>query len=142
VSADPGCGKSVLTKYLADKVLPSTTSRRTCYFFFKEDFEDQRSSATALCSKLHQLFDQDPALFSTQILEKFEDKGDILLISFGDLWDILISAITGHKRREVVCILDALDECETSGRNQLIDTISKFSSRTTTHAPALAQACS
>ncbi|RYP77756.1 hypothetical protein DL769_003322 [Monosporascus sp. CRB-8-3] len=75
--------------------------------------------------------------FSTQILEKFQDKGATLLTSFGDLWDILISATTGHRKWEVVCILDALDECETSGRNQLIDTLSKFSSRTTTHAPAL-----
>ncbi|RYP12344.1 hypothetical protein DL765_007390 [Monosporascus sp. GIB2] len=75
--------------------------------------------------------------FSTPILEKFQDKGATLLTSFGDLWDILVSATTGHKKWEVVCILDALDECETSGRNQLIDTLSKFSSRTTTHAPAL-----
>ncbi|RYP76157.1 hypothetical protein DL771_001981 [Monosporascus sp. 5C6A] len=71
------------------------------------------------------------------ILEKFQDKGATLFTSFGDLWDILISATTGHKKWEVVCILDALDECETLGRNQLIDTISKLSSRTTTHAPAL-----
>ncbi|RYP53766.1 hypothetical protein DL768_001366 [Monosporascus sp. mg162] len=75
--------------------------------------------------------------FSNQILEKFQDKGATLLTSFGDLWDILISATTGHKKWEVVCILDALDECETLGRNQLIDTLSKFSSRTTTYAPAL-----
>ncbi|RYP19126.1 hypothetical protein DL766_008512 [Monosporascus sp. MC13-8B] len=77
------------------------------------------------------------ASFSTQILEKFQDKGATLLTSFSDLWDILISATTGHKKWGVVCILDALDECETLGRNQLIDAISKFSSRTTTHAPAL-----
>jgi ankyrin repeat protein len=136
VSADPGCGKSVLAKYLADKVLPSTTTRTTCYFFFKEDFEDQRSVVTALCSILHQVFDHHPTSFSTQILEKFQDKGATLLTSFGDLWDILISATTSHKKWEVVCILDALDECETLGRNQLIDTLSKFS-RTTAHAPAL-----
>ncbi|RYP75529.1 hypothetical protein DL770_007382 [Monosporascus sp. CRB-9-2] len=71
------------------------------------------------------------------ILEKFQDKGATLLTSFGDLWDILISATTGHKKWEVVCILDALDECETLGRNQLIDAISTFFSRRTTHAPAL-----
>ncbi|RYP18847.1 hypothetical protein DL767_009749 [Monosporascus sp. MG133] len=76
------------------------------------------------------------ASFSTQILEKFQDKGATLLTSFGDLWDILISATTGHRKWEVVCILDALDECEPSGRNQLIDALSEFSSRTTTHAPA------
>jgi len=34
VSADPGCGKSVLVKYLVDHILPSTGERTTCYFFF------------------------------------------------------------------------------------------------------------
>jgi hypothetical protein len=52
VSADPGCGKSVLAKYLVDIMLPSTKSRTTCYFFFKDDFEDQRSAASALCCKM------------------------------------------------------------------------------------------
>jgi predicted NACHT family NTPase len=126
VSADPGCGKSVLAKYLADEVLPSTTTRATCYFFFKEDFEDQRSSIVALCSMLRQIFDQDPVSFSTEILQTLEEKGPMLLKSFHDLWDILISAATGSKREEIVCIFDALDECEASGRRQLIEAISKF----------------
>jgi ankyrin repeat domain-containing protein 50 len=117
VSADPVCGKSVLAKYLADDVLPSTNERTTCYFFFKEDFEDQRSSITALCSILHQIFDRHPASFSEQILQEFEIKGDTMITSFLDLWDILISATTGHKGGGIVCILDALDECEVSGRH-------------------------
>jgi len=138
VSADPGCGKSVLAKYLVDEVLPSTTTRTTCYFFFKEDFETQRSSVTALCCILHQLFIHSPAFFSSQILEKFEHRGPTLLTSFGDLWDILISATTshGHQKREVVCIFDALDECEKTERNQLIDAINNFSPQIATgHQP-------
>ncbi|KAF2176486.1 hypothetical protein K469DRAFT_813352 [Zopfia rhizophila CBS 207.26] len=39
-SADPGCRKSVLAKYLVDSVLLTTESRTVCYFFFKNDFED------------------------------------------------------------------------------------------------------
>lgn len=35
VSADPGCGKSVLAKYLIHHVLPETTRQTdVCYFFF------------------------------------------------------------------------------------------------------------
>ena len=68
VSADRGCGKSVLAKYLADEVLPSTNMRTTYYFFFNEVFADQRSSVTALCSILHQIFDQFPVSFSAHIL--------------------------------------------------------------------------
>jgi hypothetical protein len=136
VSADPGCGKSVLARYLADDVLASTVMRTTCYFFFKEDFEDQRSSVIALRSLLHQILHHNPATFSAEVLEKFEDKGATILKSFGDLWDILVSATTGNKR-EFVCILDALDECETSELDQLVDVICKFSSHTPTGAPGL-----
>jgi ankyrin repeat domain-containing protein 50 len=56
VSADPGCGKSVLAKYLVDTMLPSIKSRTICYFFFKNDFEDQRSAVSALCCILRQFF--------------------------------------------------------------------------------------
>jgi len=83
VSADPGCGKSVLVRYLADEVLPGSSARTTCYFFFKDDFEDQRSATGALCSILHQLLS---ICFTDQIFKKFEDCGEKLLTSFGDLW--------------------------------------------------------
>jgi hypothetical protein len=45
VSADPGCGKSVLAKYLIDHVLPRSAT--ICYFFFKD--QDQNTPST-LCS--------------------------------------------------------------------------------------------
>src|SRR5215472_2210584 len=54
VTADPGCGKSVLSRYLIDRILPEDR-RMVCYFFFKDDFEDQKSSLRALCTILHQL---------------------------------------------------------------------------------------
>ncbi|KAK6080193.1 hypothetical protein SCUP515_03618 [Seiridium cupressi] len=94
VSADPGCGKSVLARYLVDDLFPSNPTRTTCYFFFKDDFEDQR-----------------PALLSDDILEDFREEGDQLFASFPKLWDILIGATRNHNHRDIICILDALDEC-------------------------------
>ena len=119
VSADPGCGKSVLAKYLVDTIEPSTKSRTTCYFFFKDDFEDQRDAASALCCILRQIFIQNDALLSDKILEKFEADGEKLVSSFRDLWDILIGVASGHGAGEIICILDALDECEDKGRSQI-----------------------
>jgi hypothetical protein len=40
VFVDPGCGKSVLVKYLVDHILLSISKRTTYYFFFKDDFMD------------------------------------------------------------------------------------------------------
>ena len=55
ISADPGCGKSVLAKSLVDNELQSTDTHTVCYFFFKDN-EEQDSIATAFCAILHQLF--------------------------------------------------------------------------------------
>src|SRR5436190_18408613 len=62
VSADPGCGKSVLSKSLVDEDFKGIETRITCYFFFKDDNETQRSIAIALSALLHQLFSQKPTL--------------------------------------------------------------------------------
>jgi ankyrin repeat domain-containing protein 50 len=137
VSADPGCGKSVLARYLVDEALPTTKTRTTCYFFFKDDFDDQRSSTIALCSILRQIFIQRPVAFSTPILRKFAEDGEHLLKSFRDLWDLLVSVATSNKGGEIVCVLDVLDECEESERKQLITAISEFYSGRTMHPPAL-----
>ncbi|KAJ2978764.1 hypothetical protein NUW58_g7392 [Xylaria curta] len=111
VSADPGCGKSVLARYLVDEILPSSATRTTCYFFFKGDFVDQRVLEGALCCILYQLFIQNPILLTDEILENFKRSGDRLFASFDNLWDTLIRAIPNHDQGEIVCILDALDEC-------------------------------
>ncbi|KAK6330329.1 hypothetical protein TWF730_004822 [Orbilia blumenaviensis] len=121
VSADPGCGKSVLAKYLIDSILPTTESRTTCYFFFKDDFEDQRSAITALCCILRQIFIQRRILLSESIIEQFEITSDPkgFTNSFSRLWDALLSTANDKNAGQIVCILDAFDECESNGRSQL-----------------------
>lgn len=126
VSADPGCGKSVLAKYLADEVLQTTGSRTTCYFFFKDDFEDQRSANSALCCILHQLFDQRKDLLSNKIVERFEAYGERLTGSIAELWDLLVMVSQDMNLGEIVCILDAFDECDEQGRLELTRVLCKF----------------
>jgi len=125
-SADPGCGKSVLAKYLVDHELPTTESRTTCYFFFKDDFEDQRSAKGALSCILHQLFYTRKTLFSDKIVERFETYGDRLTDSFGELWELLLTVAQDTNAGEIVCILDAFDECEDQARFQLSHALCKF----------------
>ncbi|KAF3196038.1 hypothetical protein TWF225_000389 [Orbilia oligospora] len=120
VSADPGSGKSVLAKYLVDSILPSTEARTTCYFFFKDDFEGQGSAVTALCCILYQLFSKQRTLLSKEIIESFEIAGEGFSSNFTELWNAFIIAIKDKSAGEVVCILDALDECKGNERSELI----------------------
>lgn len=82
VTADPGCGKSVLAKYLIDHELPQSAT--ICYFFFKD--QDQNTSRQALCALLHQLFTQKPALIK-HAMPQFNKDGQGLSKSTASLWE-------------------------------------------------------
>ena len=53
-------------------------------------------------------------------------KGDHLSKSFHKLWNILTKAMTDPRAGEVICVLDALDECEESGRYEIIRALNAF----------------
>lgn len=128
VSANPGCGKSVLTKCLVDE-LKTTKERTTCYFFFKDDFEDQRSAKSAISCILHQLFIQREDLLSAKIIKRFKSYKAPLADSYYDLWalwDILIMASQERNAGEIICILDAFDECENQDRQDLAKIVREF----------------
>ncbi len=110
ISADPGCGKSGLTKSLIDNELRTTDQHTVCYFFF-EDNEEQDSVATALCALLHQLFSHQP-------------------------WRILVAAGYDDKAHDVTCILDALQECRLLDCRWVMDMLSRFHTQTSTSSSA------
>ncbi|KAL6886916.1 ankyrin repeat-containing domain protein [Trichoderma evansii] len=123
VSADPGCGKSVLVRHLIDSVVKTTESITVCYFFFKDDFSDQRSVTSALSCILRQIFIQKPSLLSDEILKKFNSGGETFNTSFSELWQIFMQVAEDKDAGEIVCLLDAIDECEdqnSQGRSELL----------------------
>ncbi|KAH7111518.1 hypothetical protein B0J13DRAFT_461972, partial [Dactylonectria estremocensis] len=109
VTADPGCGKSVLAKYLIDHGLPRSTT--ICYFFFKD--QDQNTVRQALCALLHQLFSLKPSLIE-HAMPQFREDGQGLINSTESLWTILRNAIKDPQAGPVIMVLDALDECAES----------------------------
>ena len=110
VSADPGCGKSVLSKYLIDQQLPRSST--ICYFFFKDQLQNRLSQA--ICAFLHQLFSIKPSLIR-HAMPAFSKNGvkleDLTLI----LSDILYEAVHDPETGPIVFVIDALDECDESG---------------------------
>ena len=122
LSADPGCGKSVLSKYLVDrrgKVLTVTIETPiVCYFFFKDGDVERMSGAKAMCAFLHQLIMQQPHLYR-YAKEDFENKNEKFLTDFDTLWNIFLKAAGDPSSREIICVLDALDECQEHSRKAL-----------------------
>jgi ABC-type oligopeptide transport system ATPase subunit len=109
VSADPGCGKSVLAKYLIEHYLPRFGT--VCYFFFKD--QDQNTARQALCAMLHQLFSQKPSLIK-HAMPQYSNDGQSLINSTESLWKVLQNAIKDPQTGPIIMVLDALDECAES----------------------------
>ncbi|OKO97966.1 Ankyrin repeat domain-containing protein 50 [Penicillium subrubescens] len=124
VSADPGCGKSVLARYLVDHALPRSTT--ICYFFFKE--QDQNTVRQALCALIHQLFSQQPFLINHAI-PQFRKDGQGLVNSTQSLWRVLGNAVKDPQAGPVILVIDAVDECAEPDFENLVQNLkSQFSS--------------
>ncbi|KAJ0417674.1 ankyrin repeat-containing domain protein [Aspergillus carlsbadensis] len=115
VSADPGCGKSVLAKYLIDHRLPPSAT--VCYFFFKD--QDQNTVRQALCAVLHQLFSQQPCLLEHAV-RRYNQDGQGLTKSTSSLWEVFSDAVSDARAGSVIIVLDALDECAESELPDLV----------------------
>ncbi|KAJ9603646.1 hypothetical protein H2200_011832 [Cladophialophora chaetospira] len=124
VSADPGCGKSVLAKSLIDYELRNTDNHTICYFFFK-DIEEQDNLSAALCAILHQLFIHRPQLIRHAI-GVHEKSGDKITKDLSELWRIWLAAARDAEAGSVTCVLDALDECREDDRRRLIAMLVDF----------------
>lgn len=57
----------------------------------------------------------------------FQSHGPQLIESFTVLWDLLLEVCQETEACQVVCVIDALDECEGVGRELLIDCLNAFS---------------
>ena len=126
VSAGPGCGKSVLSRALIDerRTCTSATASTVCYFFFKDGQEQRTRGANALSALLHQLFENTALI--TYALPSYRNYGKKLREVFSELWEILVKSAQDSEAGEVICILDALDECEEDARKQLITKLVTF----------------
>ncbi|MCJ1472951.1 hypothetical protein MMC13_001600, partial [Lambiella insularis] len=132
VSADPGCGKSVLSSFLVDelKAAPEAGGHpsRVCYFFFKDDNDSYKSAVLALCSLLHQLCTANNQLIR-YVMNDYRSKGDKFVTEFDTLWRTLTTILDDEGCGNVICVLDALDECGQQSRNLLIDALVEYYSQ-------------
>lgn len=129
VSAGPGCGKSVLSRALIDerRVCSNAMTSTVCYFFFKDGQEHRTRGANALSAILHQLFENSNLI--SYALPSYKSYGKKLQDAFSELWGVSVKCAKDPEAGEIVCVLDALDECEEGARDQLIQKLVAFFSQ-------------
>lgn len=129
VSAGPGCGKSVLSRYLIDdhQLSTSVTTSIVCYFFFKDGIEGRMDATNALSAILHQLFVHDlTGSLIEQALSSHRAYGKSLTHNLDELWRILTRCAETSNSGEIICVVDALDECSEPSRKKLIRKLNEF----------------
>lgn len=83
----------------------------------------------AIASIIWQLLMAQPHLLSDSILHKMETDSERLVESFRGLWGILMDITTSSGSGEIILVMDALDECEEEGRDELIGAVRQLYSR-------------
>jgi pterin-4a-carbinolamine dehydratase len=115
VSAEPGCGKSVLSRCLIEEDLPSKrkfdVEPIVCYFFFKDN-TIQKSLPNGLAAIIHQLLVSSKDAL-TDFAQEISSMSEKALKDSATLWEKLERVIEHKslKHRPIYCVFDALDEC-------------------------------
>lgn len=112
ISADPGCGKSVLSKAFVDERLVSISPATIiCHFFFKDISPEQRNPKKAVAALIHQILSENRHLW-THVMESWKLNGRELCNLHDRMWDILESIAGDPAAGDIICVIDALDECD------------------------------
>lgn len=127
ILADPGYGKSVLCRTIVDDDLPTHTANTSViHFIFKDTNDDQRSARAALLSLMHQSISQRRSLIKHAL--PLCNKAAIADAEFHTLWRLFTNMIQDPQTGNVICVLDALDECKQAWCDDLISSIGHFNS--------------
>ena len=125
MTADAGCGKSVLSSFLVDhlngEVPGAETSALVCHFFIKDN-STQGNAINVLSAILNQIIVDSPGLLS-HAYEEYKAQGSAFVENFDALWKIFINILEDKTRKGIFLVLDGLDECVNSNKIRLIDSI-------------------
>lgn len=91
-------------------------------FLLRDGDEHHMYAANALSAMIHQLLNQTlSGVLIKRILLSHQKYGPGLARNFAELWNILMSYVGSPDADEIICVLDALDECRQEERQQLIN---------------------
>ncbi|KAF6815662.1 NACHT and ankyrin domain protein [Colletotrichum musicola] len=122
VLAGPGSGKSVLSRVLVDENLQCATPS-----IFKDGDKGPTTCTSALAALLHQLLTQDPTgRLIDRAKSAYQQAGKNMSKAPGQLWKLLLDCAEAPEVGEIICLIDALDECQEQERRILIDLLKGF----------------
>lgn len=122
-----GCGKTMLCLYLSHYLEEKHQSenQNTLVFFFDDNHNTQNDAKTILRALIYQMINRQPSLIR-HVRHASTLQGASLTQSFSSLWNIFMRIAKNLKAGSIYVILDSLDACEASSRQQLLTAISEL----------------
>ena len=138
VTANPGCGKSVLSKSLIDArffgLAPIDTT--ICYFFFKDTVDEAKSPTNALAALLHQVLQSNNGKIAMKhALLEFRSNEDKVSKNIQIMWKIVENICQDPECGPMIFVIDALDECESKEQKSFIEKLKRLEKIQNTHGP-------
>jgi hypothetical protein len=119
----------MIALHVIDALLQQATndeSLTVLFFFCNAQNEHFGTSAALLRGLMFQLIKRHPHLRNGGIRCLEEENYLQTLSSFGQLWKIFITMVDDAKVGDIVCVLDALDDCDETSRSELLKKLLAF----------------
>ncbi|KAH9877542.1 hypothetical protein IAQ61_002909 [Plenodomus lingam] len=128
ITGEPGCGKTMLSAYLAEHLRLHRADPNTpqVFLFICDDkVTSQRDAAAILRGILYQILQQHRKLIK-HVKKRFEMEGPSLANSFPALWELFLKLVANTTSGPVGVIVDAIDECEARTRNSFLNAMMRL----------------
>ncbi|OAA55165.1 Ankyrin repeat-containing domain protein [Cordyceps fumosorosea ARSEF 2679] len=129
ISGGPGKGKTMLAIYITEALQPSVASPDyvLLYYFCSSRDRNRNTAVTIMRGIIHQWLTFHPQLVQ-HIKNYFEgsETTKYTISNFVSLWRLFLILMQQSASRQVLCVLDGLDECEGDSLKQLLDAMGEY----------------
>ncbi|KAJ5005758.1 5'-methylthioadenosine/S-adenosylhomocysteine nucleosidase [Colletotrichum sp. SAR 10_66] len=105
--------------------LGHATERGNSWIYHKNK-KYQNFAAARAASATKAVLEAFPCAGSPSEYNAYEHYGTSLRNNFHQLWEILVACASQPESGEIVCVLDALDECNKKGRQDIFEALERF----------------
>lgn len=122
----PGIGKTMISSFLVHKLENETwpnSDFMLAYYFCDNKDENRNTATTMLRGVLYQLLKKQKDFFS-HFKHDYAMRKDKLAKDFTVLWRIFVDILKDMRGTQVYFIIDAIDECEQSSRQDFLKSLS------------------
>ena len=118
-------GKTVLASFIIDQMRLYQPHPATCFFFWDDKYALQKNAVALLHGILFQIFHHRQNL-SIHAITSSRDTAGKALEEASVLWKICAACFDDPSLGELVCLLDALDQCQPSERSQRMKWVTHY----------------